>query len=339
MLGLDGGQPLDHSVDRLQPRGLDEIPLTAHQRLTEARLAVDVLEPESPSHTDAAVPLCRLGSVPPLVLPGQGRGNTDHFVVLGLDVHLAAVPAVVASCRGLFELPRLVQILGILVRDRTDRADRQAVAAKLTGERDIALGHDLGEAVLLHELKGINHQHVFAYVDALATGDAAVHVEIQDEASGVLRNQLLLGVGQGGHLVLEGHVLQLAMAVCIADRTIQRVDGQMFLDRLFSGLKQVVPLGAHHHAGRGFRGAGANRRLFPLYHDQTDSAGAEGVKRIVVTHGRHDVARAGNHIVERDPVFSRHGPAVKGQLDRRRFDVRVRRWFQSHSFFSVRRKE
>ena len=275
--------------------------------------------------------LCGVASVAPLVLPGQGGGHADHLVVLGLQVHLAAVPAVVARGRRLPELPGLVEILGILVRDGADRADRQAVSAELTRQRRISLRDDLREPALLDKLQGVDHQHVFAHVDALTAGDAAVHVEIQDRAAGVLRDQLLLGVGQIRDLVLERHVLQFTMPVRVADRAIQRMDGQMFLHRFFSGLKEVIAIGPDHHAGRGFRGAGADGRLLAFHRDQAHAAGPERIEGVVVAHRGDDLPRVGDHVVERHPVLGGHGPPVNGQLDGRRLDVRSRDWLQCHA--------
>ena len=51
---------------------------------------------------------------------------------------------------------------------------------------EVAFGHDLIEAALFHELQGIDHQHVFADVDAFGAGDAAVHVEVEHQGCAYL---------------------------------------------------------------------------------------------------------------------------------------------------------
>ena len=207
VLGLDGLQPADHDVHRFEP-GLRREPFVrADQRSPQALLAVDVLEAEPPADAEAAVPLGRLGAIAPLVLPGERRGHALDVLPAGLNVHLAAVGAVGARARRLLQLPGLVDVLGILVRDGADGADRQAVAAELAGEALVALRHDVGAALLLEELQRVHHLHVLADVDALAAQDAAVHVEVEDEAAAVLRQALGLGIDEVRDPVLEGRVL------------------------------------------------------------------------------------------------------------------------------------
>ena len=131
----------------------------AKERLLHTCGAIDVLEPKPPSHTEPAVPLGRISPVAPFVLPGQRRGYADDFSVLGLKVHLAAVPAVVTRRRGFLHLPRLVQIFRELVRDSADRTDSEAVSAELAGQCKISLRHNLIESALLHELERGRSQH------------------------------------------------------------------------------------------------------------------------------------------------------------------------------------
>ena len=66
----------------------------------------------------------------------------------------------------------------------------------------------------------------------------------------------------------ERHILKLAVPVGIADRTVQRMDGEMFFHRLFPGRKQIVPFSPHDKTGFRLGGAGAHRRLFAFHHDQ-----------------------------------------------------------------------
>ena len=104
----------------------------------------------------------------------------------------------------------------------------------------VPFGHHLIEAALFHELERVDHQHVLADVDAFRARDAAVHIEVQHQAAGIFRNEFLFGIGQIGDAVPECHVLQFAMAVGIAHRAIQRMDGQMFFDGLLPCLEEVI---------------------------------------------------------------------------------------------------
>ena len=108
VLTSDFGKPLNHLVHGFEPGGFDELITFAKERLFHTCGAIDVLESKTPSHTEPAVPLGRVGPVAPFVLPGQRRGYADDFSVLGLKVHLTAVPAVVTRRRGFLHLPWLV---------------------------------------------------------------------------------------------------------------------------------------------------------------------------------------------------------------------------------------
>ena len=111
----------------------------------------------------------------------------------------------------------------------------------------------MGAAFLLEELQGINHLYVLADVDALAAQDAAVHVEVQDEAAPILGQTLGPGVHQARDPMLERHVLQLAVAVGVADRTVKRMDREMLFDGLFPGREEIIPIGTHDHPRFGLR--------------------------------------------------------------------------------------
>ena len=84
-----------------------------------------------------------IGSIAPLVLPGQRRRDLDHFRIFGLQVHLAAVPAVVAGGGRFLHLPGLVEILGELIGDGRHRTDRKASLRKLASKREVAFGPQL----------------------------------------------------------------------------------------------------------------------------------------------------------------------------------------------------
>ena len=68
-------------------------------------------------------------------------------------------------------------------------------AKQFTIESAVTLGHDLVESTLLHELQGIDHQHILANIDAFRTGNAAIHVEVEHGAARIFRTEFLFGIG------------------------------------------------------------------------------------------------------------------------------------------------
>ncbi len=196
------------------------------------------------------MPLGGFRPIAPLVLPRQRGSDSNHLFILRFQVELATIAAVVAGRRRFFHLPGFVQILGKLVRDRADRTDRQTVPAKLAIKGQVALGHNLVEPALLHELQGVDHQHILADIDAFGARNAAVHVEVEHRTTRIFRDKFLLGIGQIRHPMLKGHILKLAMAVRIAYRAVQRMHGQMFLNRFLPSEKEVLSFRSNHHTCR-----------------------------------------------------------------------------------------
>ncbi len=335
---MNVGQSIDHSLHGVEPRRFRQRLARADERLPKALFTVDVLESESAANAESTVSLGSFSPVAPLIFPGERGSHADDFGVFGFEMHLAAITTIVAGGGGFFHLPGLVQVLGIFVRDRADRTDSQAVSAEFTGKGLVPFRHDLVESALLHELQRVDHQHVFADVDAFRASDAAIHVEVEDETPRVFRNELLLRIGEIGHTMLEGHVLELAMPVCVADRAVQRVNREMFFDGFLSCREEVVAVSADHHTGCRLGSAGTDRGLLAFLHDQAHTAGSEGIKGIVITHGRNNLARAGNDIVQRDAIFGRYRPSVDRQFDRGRFDVWIGCWFQTHEVTSSQKR-
>ena len=292
------------------------------------------MKPESSTDADPAVAFAGFRPVTPFILPRERRSDPNDFGIFGLKMDLAAIATVVTGGSGFLHLPRLVEIFGVFIRDGADGAYGQAVATEFASQRLVALRHDLVEAALFHELQGVDHQDVFADVDAFGAGDAAIHVEVEHQAARVFGDELLFSIGEVRHAMLKGHVLQLAMSVGVADGTVQRMDGEVLFHGFFPSRKQIVAFGADNHAGCGLGGARPDRCLFSFLHDQAHAAGSKRIERIVVTHGRNDLAGAGNHIVERDAVLGRNRSSIDGQFNRGGFDVWIGRWFQTHEITS-----
>ena len=82
----------------------------------------------------------------------------------------------------------------------------------------------------------------------------------------------------------------------ITHGTVQRMNGQMLLDRFLAGQEEIVSLRSDDHAGGGLCSAGTDRGFFPFLHDQAHAARPEGIEGVVVAHGWDNLARAGNVI-------------------------------------------
>ncbi len=88
------------------------------------------------------------------------------------------------------------------------------------------------------------------------------------------------------------------MPICIAHRTIQGVGGQVFLDGLLLSLVEVGSSRMNHHRFLDHRRARSNRHLFALNGNKTDSAGAKGLKGVVITHTREGFPHSDDRLIE-----------------------------------------
>ncbi len=86
-----------------------------------------------------------------------------------------------------------------------------------------------------------------------------------------------LGVKAVGGAVLEGHVLQLALAAGVADGAVERVVAEQELQRGLAGLRYFGGLGCNDHAFGDRRGAGG-LQLGHLF-DADDAHAAGGLQR------------------------------------------------------------
>ncbi len=65
----------------------------------------------------------------------------------------------------------------------------------------------MGLPVLLHKPEGIHHLDFLTNIDTLPTEDTAVHVEVQNDAAGILWNSLLLDRPDRPDSEIKGHIL------------------------------------------------------------------------------------------------------------------------------------
>ena len=116
-------------------------------------------------------------------------------------------------------------------------ADVDAHAAFFAVELIVAIGNDDGaDAAVLHAQRP--HIHAFAaYADAAVAKDAARAV-VEDSGRPLLLVAMMLGlfVKALAGAVLEGHVLQFALAAGVADRAVERVIAKQQLDGGFARL-------------------------------------------------------------------------------------------------------
>ena len=133
-----------------------------------------------------------------------------------------------------------------------------------------------GAAVLDAEREDV---HAFAaHAHAAIAEDAAGPVE-EDDGGPLLLFAVVLGFGVEGFCgaVLEGHVLELALAAGVADGAVEGMVAEQELERGFAGLRDVGGLGEDDHAFGDRCGAGG-LELGHLF-DADDAHAAGGLQR------------------------------------------------------------
>ena len=135
---------------------------------------------------------------------------------------LAAVSAVGANGGDVIHLPRPRLVAVGSGSERAHRAGVDAHAALFAVEMVLAIGRDhAGDAAVLHAQRPDVHA-LAAHADATIAEDAARPVEEHDGRPLLFVAVLLdLDILRGRRSVLEGHVLQFALAAGIADRAVE----------------------------------------------------------------------------------------------------------------------
>ncbi len=150
---------------------------------------------------------------------------------------------------------------------------------------------ELGTAVLNAQRPDI---HAFAAnPNAAVAQDAARAVEVHHRRP-LLLVAVVLHVHElrFGRAVLEGHVLQFALAAGVAHRAVQRMVGEQQLEHRLARLLDLVALGSDHHAFGDRRGARGLQLGHLLDFHQAHAAGALQRQSRVIAERRHFDARA-----------------------------------------------
>ena len=138
------------------------------------------------------------------------------------------------------------------------------------------------------------HVHAFAAnAHAAVAEDAARAIEVDDRRP-LLLFAMVLDVDElrFGGAVLEGHVLQFALAAGVADRAIQRMIAEQQFQHRLARLPDFVGLGGDDHALGDRRGARGLQLRHLLDFHQAHAAGALQGQTGVVAERRHLDARA-----------------------------------------------
>ncbi len=134
--------------------------------------------------------------------------------------------------------PRLVAIAA--AGQCADGTNVDAHAALLAVETVAAIGRNDGAyAAILHAERP--HVHAFAAHARAAIAENAARPIVEHCGRPLLLVAVLLGLGVEAFAgaVLEGHVLQLALAAGVADRAVERMIAEEEFDGSFAGLRDL----------------------------------------------------------------------------------------------------
>src|ERR1019366_3983864 len=197
--------------------------------------------------------------------------------------HLAAVGAMGANRRHVVHFPGTRLIAIAAAGERAHGAHVDAHAALLAVQMVAAVGRDdRADAAILDAQRP--HIHAFAaHADAAIAEDAAGAVEV-DRGRPLLLFAVVLGldVEAFAGAVLEGHVLQFALAARIANGAVEGMIAEQQLDGRFARLGNLFRLGDEHLA-LGYRGGAGGLQLghFFLAHDAHAARGLQAEPGVV----------------------------------------------------------
>ncbi len=207
----------------------------------------------------------------------------------------AAIAAVGADGGDMIHLPGAGFVAVGAAGERADRAGVDAHAALLTvdvGEvifagrrRNVWGDHRRAAAVLDAEREDV---HAFAaHAHAAIAEDAARAVEVDDGRPLLLFAMVFgLGVEGVGGAVLEGHVLQFALAAGVADGAVERVVAEQELERGLARLGDFRGFGRNDHALGDGGGAGRLQLGHLLDAHDAHATGRLQAEAGVITEGR-----------------------------------------------------
>ena len=276
-----------NQIKSLLPGGGNKLAITLDQRLLQALGIVGKVESVAAFYAkkvavDAAfvaiVTADDLHAGIGATHPQSGFAAVSAMGADGADVlHLPGACLVTISARG--QCP--------------DRTDVDAHAALFALQMIFLIGRDdRSRSAILDAERPYIHPFT-AHPNAAIAENAARTIEV-DHRRPLLLVAMVLHVHElrFGCAILEGHVLQFALATGVADRAIERMIGQQHLDHRLASLLDLVALGSGHHALSDRSGACGLQLGHLLDFDQAHAAGALQRQARVVAERRHLDARA-----------------------------------------------
>ena len=161
------------------------------------------------------------------------------------------------------------------------------------------------DAAVLHAQRP--HVHALAAHANAAVTENAARAVVEDGRGPLLLLAVLFGLGVEAlaRAVLEGHVLQFALAAGVADRAVERVVAQQQFNRRLARLRNLRRLGDEDLAlGDGGGAGGLQLGNFFLAH-HAHAAGGLQAEAGVITEGRNLDARLAASVDQQRPRGSR----------------------------------
>ena len=201
------------------------------------------------------------------------------------------------------------------------RADVDALAALLAVQlaalpaRPRAVGGDRSaHAAILHSQRP--HVHALAADADAAVAEDAARAVVVDGRRPLLLLAVVFGLGVEAFpgAVLEGHVLQFALAAGVADRAVERVVAQQQLDHRLARLRNLGRVG-DEDLSLGDRGGAGGLQLghFFLAHQAHPAGGLQAQPR-VIAEGRNLDARPAAGVNQQRPGRSRQLLSIDNEV-------------------------
>ena len=203
---FDLAQPVRHQVQGLVPARLPEFAVLLDERRGQALGGVNKVEAETSLDAQRTVIRRRLFDT----------GDFDHPVVLNVQMHLAADPAVTAGGADFRGLPGADIVAYVFLDQRPHRAGLDAFTAEYAVrifQRPVTGSDDLGACAPEPEVNGVVDLNLVAGLNTPPTLDTAGKISHDERIDGLHR---IGRIGGGktftGYLVAVGQVLKPAIA-------------------------------------------------------------------------------------------------------------------------------
>ena len=195
------------------------------------------------------------------------RQNAHHIVVLDLNDQIGTNGVMRTDRLAALQFPRTGGVAERLRSQGTNRTEVDHIARQFGVDRATEEGGDLGMHVAVGHAKFHDPGDFLAKANAARAVNAAAHLFHGDQRSDILveYHVLFFGVAALHRAVTDGHVLQLAFAALIADRTVQRMIDEQEFHHAFLCLDGQFGVRKHLHAV-GHRRCAGRQRLRRLFH-------------------------------------------------------------------------